>query len=146
VAELPFQEWLRKEITMGYSKVYDSYLFNNIMPAYNCRTLVTQNFQKLAVDLQSGNLSAAQSDSALLNRLLPQFSTLAPAQSSSPLGQAINQLSQDLQGGNLSAAATDYSTIQQYFEETRTIPSTGQPGYSVQNASPNGSNNLSVLA
>jgi len=117
-------------------------LFNNIMPGYNCRQLVQQNFQQLGVDLQSGNLSAAQSDSAVLNRLLPQFSTLAPAQSSSPLGQAINQLSQDLGGGNLSAAKNDYSTIQQYFQEARIIPGTS----SVQNASPNGSNNLSVLA
>jgi hypothetical protein len=128
--------------TMPLSKAYDSYLFNNIMPGYNCRQLVQQNFQQLGVDLQSGNLSAAQSDSAVLNRLLPQFSTLAPAQSSSRLGQAINQLSQDLGGGNLSAAATDYSTIQQYFQEARIIPGTS----SVQNASPNGSNNLSVLA
>ena len=137
---------------MPYSKVYLDSLFNNIMPGYRCRTQVAQDFQQLGADLQSGNLPAAKSDSTLLNQLLPQFSTLAPKHSSSPLGQAINQLSQDLGGGNLSAAEKDYSTVQQYFQEARIIHGRPQQfgqragSTSAQNSSLAGSSNLSVLA
>jgi len=75
-----------------------------------------QEFQQLGQDLQSGNVSAAQSDFATLEKALPQTSSTSTSQSSSPIAQAFNQLSQDLQAGNLTAAQNDYSTIQQDFQ------------------------------
>jgi hypothetical protein len=102
---------------MPVSGVSVSSLFNNIIPGFQNTQLIQQEFQQLEQDLQSGNLSAAQSDSTALDHLLPQLTSAAPAQSSSPLAQALNQLSQDLQGGSLSAAQQDCSTIKQYFQE-----------------------------
>ena len=65
--------------------------------------------------MQSGNLSAAQSDFATLQQLRPP-SESSSAQSDNPIAQAFNQLAQDLQGGNLSAAQQDFATIQQDFQ------------------------------
>lgn len=73
----------------------------------------TKEFQQLGQDLQSGNLSAAQSDLATLEHLGPNSNSTTSGPASSPLAQAFQQLSQDLQSGNLSAAKQDYSTIQQ---------------------------------
>jgi len=75
-----------------------------------------QEFQQLGKDLTSGNLSAAQSDFATLQKDLPQVSSTSTSQGNNPIAQAFNQLSQDLQAGNLSAAQQDYSTIQQDFQ------------------------------
>jgi outer membrane protein assembly factor BamD (BamD/ComL family) len=76
-----------------------------------------QDFRQLGQDLQSGNLSAAQSDFVTLQKDLPQTnSTTSTSQNNSPIAQAFSQLSQDLQAGNLSAAQQDYSTIQQDFQ------------------------------
>jgi len=66
-------------------------------------------------DLQSGNLSAAQSDFASLKNLGAQNSS-ATSQSNSPIAQAFKQLAKDLQSGNLSAAQQDFKTIQQDFQ------------------------------
>lgn len=79
---------------------------------------IQQEFQQLGEDLQSGNLSAAQSDFATLQQLVPQnnttqTSTTSSSQSSNPLAQAFQQLGQDLQAGNLSAAQQDFANIQQ---------------------------------
>jgi outer membrane protein assembly factor BamD (BamD/ComL family) len=77
---------------------------------------VQQEFQQLGQDLQSGNLSAAQSDFATLQSLQPQSNSTSSAsssQSNNPVAQAFNQLSQDLQSGNLTAAQQDFATIQQ---------------------------------
>jgi len=79
-----------------------------------------QEFQQLGQDLQSGNLSAAQSDFATLQQNAPPGSPLAnlnsTTQGSNSLTNAFSQLSQDLQSGNLSGAQSDYSTIQQDFQ------------------------------
>jgi outer membrane protein assembly factor BamD (BamD/ComL family) len=77
-----------------------------------------QDFKQLGKDLQSGNLSAAQSDFAAIQSDLPQTSSTATStsQNSNPIAQAFNQLSQDLKSGNLRAAQQDYSTIQQDFQ------------------------------
>ncbi|MFZ0980216.1 MAG: hypothetical protein WAN23_12520 [Candidatus Acidiferrales bacterium] len=76
-----------------------------------------QEFQQLGQDLQSGNLSAAQSDFATLQQNAPPGSPHAnlnsTTQGSNSLTNAFSQLSQDLQSGNLSGAQSDYSTIQQ---------------------------------
>jgi outer membrane protein assembly factor BamD (BamD/ComL family) len=75
-----------------------------------------QEFQQLGQDLQSGNLSAAQTDFAALQQVEPQSISTSSAQSNNPIAQAFNQLSQDLKSGNLSAAQQDYATIQQDFQ------------------------------
>jgi len=78
-----------------------------------------QSFQQLGRDLQSGNLSQAQSDFSSLQQLLPssqQTSLLSPtvsAQSGNPLATAVSQLAQDLKSGNLTAAQSDLATVQQ---------------------------------
>jgi outer membrane protein assembly factor BamD (BamD/ComL family) len=76
-----------------------------------------QEFSQLGQDLQSGNLSAAQSDFAALQSNGPQGNDASGlSQSSSPIAQAFSQLANDLQSGNLSAAQQDYSTIQSDFQ------------------------------
>ena len=75
-----------------------------------------QEFQQLGQDLQSGDLSAAQSDFATLQQLAPQNVSTASASGSSPLAQAFNQLAKDLQSGNLSGAQQDFTNIQQAFQ------------------------------
>ena len=74
-----------------------------------------KEFQQLGQDLQSGNLSQAQSDFATLQQNAPSSSS--SASSSNPLTQAFSKLSQDLQAGNLSAAQGDYSSIQQDLQQ-----------------------------
>ena len=102
---------------MSVSGISSSSLYN-----YTNQTLqsnmkqIQQEFQQLGQDLQSGNLSAAQSDFATLEQLMPQNNSISSAQSNNPIAQAFSQLSQDLQAGNLSAAQQDYSTIQQDFQ------------------------------
>jgi|HubBroStandDraft_1064217.scaffolds.fasta_scaffold03892_5 hypothetical protein len=79
-----------------------------------------QQLQQLSQALQSGNLSAAQSDFATLRQAFSQPSTTSGAASgapssptANPVNQAFNQLASDLQSGNLSAAQKDLSTVQQ---------------------------------
>lgn len=72
-----------------------------------------QEFQQLGQDLQSGNLSAAQTDIAALRQLNPQAQSTTSAQGTSPIAQEVAQLSKDLQSGNLSAAQQDFTIIQQ---------------------------------
>jgi outer membrane protein assembly factor BamD (BamD/ComL family) len=82
----------------------------------NNRQQFQQDFQQLGEDLESGNLSAAQSDFAALQQLVPQSNSSTATQNNNPIAQAFNQLAQDLQSGNLSAAQQDYTTIQQDFQ------------------------------
>lgn len=72
-----------------------------------------QEFQQLGQDLQSGNVSAAQSDLASLQKLGPLANSTSSAQTTTPIAQAFNQLSTDLQSGNIAGAQQDYTTIQQ---------------------------------
>jgi len=82
-----------------------------------------QGFQQLGQDLQSGNLSQAQSDFSSLQQLLPtgqQSSLLTPAsgaQSGSPLANAVSQLAQDLKSGNTAATQSDLATVQQDVQQ-----------------------------
>ena len=84
---------------------------------------IKQGFQLLGQDLQSGNLSQAQSDFASLQQLIPagqQNTLLAPtsgAQSGNPLATAVSQLAQDLKSGNFSAAQSDFATVQQDLQQ-----------------------------
>jgi len=72
-----------------------------------------QEFQQLGQDLQSGNLTAAQSDFSQLQQLAPDGSHRT--QSNNNISTDFNQLATDLQSGNISAAQQDYSKVQQDF-------------------------------
>lgn len=102
---------------MSVSGISSSSLFNySTQDVQSKMKQIQQEFQQLGQDLQSGNLSAAQSDFATLQQLMPQHNSTSSTQSNNPIAQAFNQLSQDLQSGNLSAAQQDYTTIQQDFQ------------------------------
>lgn len=104
---------------MSLSGISTSSLFS-----YESQNSQTQNkmqqiqkeFQQLGEDLQSGNLSAAQTDFATLQQMAPQGATNTSTTTTNPLQQAFQQLGQDLQSGNLSAAQQDYANIQQDFQ------------------------------
>jgi hypothetical protein len=85
-----------------------------------------QDLQKLSQDLKSGNLSAAQSDFATLQKAFSQFPTntapVSTASASNPIAQAFNQLASDLQSGNVAAAQKDVSSIRQDFQGEVGIP------------------------
>jgi hypothetical protein len=91
-----------------------------------------QSFQQLGQDLQSGNLSQAQSDFSSLQQLLPssqQSSLLTPAsgaQSSSPLATAVSQLAQDMKSGNTAATQSDLATVQQDVQQLGQQQGAGQ--------------------
>jgi hypothetical protein len=92
-----------------------------------------QEMQQLSQDLQSGNLSAAQSDFATLQAAFSQpaaasastsTASTSSSSTSNPITQAFNQLATDLKSGNLTAAQKDYSTVQQDLQ-SQGGPSTG---------------------
>jgi len=105
------------------SSVISSVIGSQAQGAQSNRQQFQQEFQQLGQDLQSGNLSAAQSDFATLQQNAPPGSPLSNSSSSTQgnnsLTNAFSQLSQDLQAGNLSGAQSDYSTIQQDFQSLR---------------------------
>ena len=113
-----------EERVMSITGILSSNLFNAQSAqstAQSAAQKLKQEFQQLGQDLQSGNLSAAQSDFAALQQNAPQASTASSsAQTGNPLTQAFQQLSQDLKAGNLTAAQQDYSTIQQDFKTQAT--------------------------
>jgi outer membrane protein assembly factor BamD (BamD/ComL family) len=94
----------------------------NTQTAQSNRQQFQQDFQQLGQDLQSGNLSAAQTDFATIQQIAPQNQAAASssAQGNSPVAQEFSQLSQDLQSGNISAAQQAYTTIQQDFQNQQT--------------------------
>jgi len=79
-----------------------------------------QEFQQLGQDLQSGNLSAAQSDLATMQQ---DFQARAVQHhhhhagstdsSASAISQLLNELGSALKSGNLSSAQQEYSSLQQ---------------------------------
>jgi outer membrane protein assembly factor BamD (BamD/ComL family) len=112
---------MEQEISMSVSGISSSNFLN-----YNAQIVQTnmqqfrQEFQQLGQDLQSGNLSAAQTDLAALQQVGPQANSTSSTQSNNPIAQAFNQLSQDLRSGNLSAAQQDYATVRQDFQNQAT--------------------------
>lgn len=84
---------------------------------------IQSEFQQLGQDLQTGNLTQAQSDFSTLSQNLSGLlqnntaaTTAATASTTTPtnsIAQAFAQLGQDLQSGNLQAAQQDYTTVQQ---------------------------------
>jgi outer membrane protein assembly factor BamD (BamD/ComL family) len=107
----------KRGTNMSVSGISSTSLYNT-QSTQNTFQQIQQTFQQLGQDLQSGNLSAAQSDFATLQKLVPQSST--SSQSNSPIAQAFSQLAKDLQSGNLSAAQQDYTAIQQDFQNQAT--------------------------
>lgn len=107
---------------MSVSGISGSSLFDyNTQSVQNKMQQVQQEFQQLGQDLQSGNLSAAQSDFATLQQYAPQTnSTSSSSQSNNPIAQEFAQLGKDLQSGNTSAAQQDFATIQQDFQSQST--------------------------
>ena len=99
---------------MSVSGISSTSLFDfNALSVQNKAQQFRQEFQQLGQDLQSGNLSAAQSDFATLQQFGPQTNSTSSTQTNKPIGQEFTQLSQDLQSGNISAAQRDYAAIQQ---------------------------------
>jgi hypothetical protein len=96
---------------MSVAGISSSGLFNYAAQSANNNVQqFRQEFQQLGQDLQSGNLSAAQTDFATLQQ------SNSSAQSNSPIAQDFKQLSQDLQSGNISSAQQDYAKVQQDFQ------------------------------
>jgi hypothetical protein len=81
------------------------------------RQAIQNEFQQLGKDLQSGDLSAAQSDYTALQQLVPKLDSNTSSLSTDPRVKAFDQLERDIQSGNLSAAQQDYSNIQQMFQD-----------------------------
>ena len=73
---------------------------------------VQQEFQQVGQDLQTGNLTQAQSDFTLLSQNFTNST-----QSNSTLSQAFSALGQALQSGNLTSAQKAYTTIQQDVQQ-----------------------------
>ena len=102
---------------MSVSSVSSSSPLDNSTPAVtNKQVQITKEFKKLGQDLQSGNVSAAQSAFTVLQQLVPKLNGSSAPQSYDPLIQAFNQLGTTLQSGDTSAAQQDYAKIQQVFE------------------------------
>ncbi len=72
-------------------------------------------FQQLGQDLQTGNLTQAQSDYTTLTQYLAN--SLRTGGGNTPLAQDFTALGQALQAGNLSAARTSYAAIQQIVQQ-----------------------------
>jgi hypothetical protein len=75
-----------------------------------------QEFQPLGQNLQSGSLSAAQSDFAALQQLGPNSGSGDQTQAASPIARDLQQLGQALKSGDTSAAQQDYAKILQDFQ------------------------------
>ncbi len=109
-----------------------SNLFQNtvVQQTQNRFQQIQSQFQKLGQDLQSGNLTQAQSDFTTLTQELPngaQFggggstspTTSGAGLNSNPILQAFQSLGKDLQSGNLTAAQQDFATIQQSAQQAQ---------------------------
>ena len=62
---------------------------------------IQQAMQQLASDLQSNNLTAAQTDFVTLQQELPDGGDTSSSQNNDPLAQAFKQLAKDIQSGIL---------------------------------------------
>jgi outer membrane protein assembly factor BamD (BamD/ComL family) len=111
----------RKEKAMSVSGISGSSLYNP-QSVQNSMQQFRKEFQQLGQDLQSGNLSSAQSDFATLQSGSQTSSRTSnsSSQTNNPVAQDFNQLSRDLQSGNLSAAQQDYTKVQQDFQSQGT--------------------------
>ena len=81
---------------------------------------ISQEFQQLGTDLQSGNLTAAQADFAALQKMQPQPPASSSTPGSNPITQDFNQLAADLKAGNTTAAQQDFTKLQQDYQSQGT--------------------------
>jgi hypothetical protein len=131
----------------GISNSYNQLQLNAATNPYQ------QQFQQLSNALQSGNLSAAQSDFATLQQAFSQSSSTTPSTSATstsasvtnPIAQAFSQLGSDLQSGNLSAAQKDFSTVQQDIQSQSGSGSRVRHHHSHGGGGGGGSNTQSTL-
>lgn len=93
---------------------------------------IRAEFQQLGQDLQSGNLTQAQSDFATLSQNLSGAgpsaaanTNTAAATSNSPVLQAFAQLGQDLQSRNLQGAQQDFTNLQQDLQQISSQQASG---------------------
>ncbi len=105
---------------MSVAGVSSSFSISDLSQQQNKIQQFRHEFQQLGVDLQSGNLSAAQTDFTTLQQLTGQQST--SSSQTSPLAQAFSQLGQDLQAGNLTAAQQDFTAITQDVQNAASQP------------------------
>jgi hypothetical protein len=87
------------------------------------KTPLQQSIQQLGGDLQSGNISSAQSDFATLQQAFSQPSTTSTP-TSDLVAQSFEQLASDVQSGNISASQKDLSTLQQDLQSQSGAEST----------------------
>jgi hypothetical protein len=92
-----------------------------------------KDFQQLGQDLRSGNLSAAQSDFAAMEKSGPQSNSSSSTQNNSSVSQDFQKLSQDLQSGNTAAAQQDYRKVHQDLQLQAPLPH--HPGHHGGNSS-----------
>ncbi|MFZ0801432.1 MAG: hypothetical protein WBQ09_17640 [Terriglobales bacterium] len=99
---------------MSIAGILSSSLFNsNSQAVTSSQQQFQKEFQQLGQALQSGNLSAAQSDFATLQQSSSSSGITASTSTGNAVTQAFSQLGKDLQSGNISAAQQDFATIQQ---------------------------------
>jgi hypothetical protein len=111
---------------------------------------IKAEFQQLGQDLQSGNLTQAQSDFAALSQNLPGATqSIATNTSTTPgtstLAQAFNTLAQDLQTRNLSGAQSAFATLQNDLQQIGGFLPGGSSG-STNSVTPVSTGNLNVSA
>ena len=99
---------------MSIAGIASSILTQLISPQSNPAQQLKTEFQQLAQDLQSGNLTQAQTDFAALQQSTPA----GFAQSNSPLAQGLNTLGSDLQSGSLSSAQQDFLNLEQTVQQS----------------------------
>lgn len=89
-----------------------SYLNQTLQNSQAKAQTIQGEFQQLGQDLQSGNITQAQSDFNTLSQNLP-----SSLQTNSTLSQAFSSLGTALQSGNASAAQKAYTTLQQDLQQ-----------------------------
>src|SRR5580698_608128 len=93
--------------TQGPAQGDDQYLASQ---GQNPVEQALQDYTQLASDLQSGNLTGAQSDFTNLQQLVQAYQ--GPAKSDSAIQSDFATLGQDLQSGNLTEAQSEFSQLQ----------------------------------
>jgi outer membrane protein assembly factor BamD (BamD/ComL family) len=127
---------------MSIAGISGSSFFNYAAQSVHSRMQqARQEFQQLGQDLQSGDLPAAQSDFAALQKLNPKSNSSSSTQNSNSISQDFQQLSHDLQSGNTSAARQDYSKVQKDLQSQ--APQMQHHGHQGGGNSSNSSNSTS---
>jgi len=105
--------------SVGYTyQTYQTNWQNNV-------SQIKQDFQSLANDLKSNNLTGATQDFTALQQLLPdpsasnQTQTGQSGSGQNPFATDLSALSQDIQSGNLTQAQTDLATLQKDIQSVQ---------------------------